>query len=52
MTPPPYATLPPKPNLFLDKIQDVLEVEVVVIVPNALLNVRVQNYIHLGTGET
>lgn len=40
---------PPKLNLFLYKIQDVLEVKVIVIVSDALLDVGVENCIHLGT---
>lgn len=47
----PNAATSPKPNLFLYKIQDVLEVQVVVIVSDALLDVGVENGIHLGMGE-
>jgi len=48
-TRPPRCHPPPNPNLFLYKIQDVLEVEVVVIVSDALLDVGVENCVHLAT---
>lgn len=45
--PPRCCPPPPNPNLFLYKIQDVLEVQVIVIVSDALLDVGVENSIHL-----
>lgn len=40
-----------QPNLFLHEIQDVLEVQVVVVVPDSRLDVGVENLVHLGWGN-
>lgn len=45
----PWKTSPfSHPNLFLHKIQDIFEVQVIVVVPDSLLDVGVENFVHLG----